>query len=153
MVWQKTSGFRKHCRKRQVLRPWMPRRVPAHAAPRRRCPRHDNNQNRRCERLPTCPAKFFPRCKNGSKAAREQAEWLAGQPDDAEKSTEAERDEEQDEPVPPPDEVLDDFVFHRDEDDDFFDQPGPSSYPPPVQSTRSWARFEHGNSTFFMMHA
>mmetsp|Transcript_12850 Transcript_12850/g.37709 ORF Transcript_12850/g.37709 Transcript_12850/m.37709 type:complete len:132 (+) Transcript_12850:77-472(+) len=95
MVWQKTSGFRKHCRKRQVLRPWMPRRVPAHAAPRRRCPRHDNNQNRRCERLPTCPAKFFPRCKNGSKAAREQAEWLAGQPDDAEKSTEAERDEEQ----------------------------------------------------------
>ena len=75
-VWQKTSGFRKFCRKRNVLRPWMPRRVPAHAAPRRLCPRHDKKQNRRCERLPSCPDKFFSRCKNGSKAAREQAEWL-----------------------------------------------------------------------------
>mmetsp|Transcript_38952 Transcript_38952/g.97093 ORF Transcript_38952/g.97093 Transcript_38952/m.97093 type:complete len:148 (-) Transcript_38952:278-721(-) len=136
MGWSKKSAFRKYCRRRTRLRTWLPPRRSAHAAEREYCPRHDKNQHRRCEQLPTCPP-IHPRNKNGSVAARRKA-TLHGEREKAEETAEAqeagpvEEAQEDEEIFEPPDEVFDDVRFHRDDEFDPDPDPHPSARYVPI---------------------
>jgi len=178
MVWSKKSRFRKHCRERAKFTLKYKTRTKLGIENKRKiCPYHDKKQHRACARLETCPDDYVSRARCGTRkrgppqdpdeddeddeddeesssaasscgsavAAAVAQETFTEQTELNVAATQAERPPT---PLTPPDEVVDCFMFPRDEDDPDPD-PHPESYGSPSSSTRSWARFEHGNTSFF----
>jgi len=179
MVWSKKSSFRKYCRERAKITLKFKKRTKLGVESKRKlCPYHDKKQHRACARLESCPADYVSRARCGRpKRPRLPAGFVPDEDEEmsassgasscgsavaaavaqetfislAESNVEATQAERPPTPLTPPDEVVDNFRFRRnDSDDDFDPDPHPDTYASPARSTRSWARFEHGNTHFFM---